>query len=216
MAAVKPYLLPDVCLIVMAKAPVPGQVKTRLIPTLGQENTAKLYRNMLRETSGKMLRSRICPIQIWCYPNVKHPDFVGLEQQGANLFQQRGNDLGERMHNALAQVLQTFKAAVIIGCDCPLMSPVIVQTAFTELSGETFDTVMGPAEDGGYYLLGLKKAEQSLFQNVSWGTARVLDQTRYRLTRLGWRWSELNTLWDLDRPEDFSRFQKLNPSLNGD
>ena len=158
MAAVKPYLVPDVCLIVMAKAPVPGQVKTRLIPTLGQENTAKLYRNMLRETSGKMLRSRICPIQIWCYPNVKHPDFVGLEQQGANLFQQQGNDLGERMHNALAQALQTFKAAVIIGCDCPLMSPVIVQTAFTELSGETFDAVMGPAEDGGYYLLGLKKS----------------------------------------------------------
>ena len=216
MAASSPYLLPDICLIIMAKAPVPGQVKTRLIPTLGQENAAKLYRTLLRETTGKMLESRICPMQIWCHPNVEHPDFLGLEQQGASLFQQQGNDLGERMHHALAQALQISTSVVVIGCDCPLMTPEFVQTAFADLSGETFDAVLGPAEDGGYYLLGLKKTEQSLFQNVSWGTAEVLHQTRNNLIELGWRWSELNTLWDLDRPEDFSRFQKLNPNLNRD
>ncbi len=200
----------------MAKAPIPGQVKTRLIPTLGQENAAKLYRTMLRQTSGTMLGSRICPIQIWCYPSVEHPDFVGLEHRGANLFQQQGNDLGERMHTALAQALRTFNAAIVIGCDCPLMRLETVQTAFTELSRETFDAVLGPAEDGGYYLLGLKKSEQSLFQNVSWGTSEVLHETRNNLNELGWRWSELNTLWDLDRPEDFSRFQKLNLNLTRD
>ena len=194
----------------MAKAPVPGQVKTRLLPTLGQENATKLYRTMLRETTRNMLESQTCPVHVWCYPNVEHPDFKALEQQGAHLFQQQGNDLGERMHNALAHTLKTFHAALVIGCDCPLMSPVIVQTAFAELSGETFDAVLGPAEDGGYYLLGLKKPAPSLFRNVSWGTAEVFHQTQNNLDKLGWRWSELNTLWDLDRPEDFFRFQKLN------
>jgi len=197
----------------MAKAPVSGQVKTRLIPFLGQEKATKLYRKMLSDTTCLMLRSKICPIQIWCHPTTEHPDFLILKQQGSWLFQQKGNNLGDRMYTALDQALKSFQFVVVIGCDCPLMSHEIVQKAFAELAKENLDAVLGPAEDGGYYLLGLKKPAPSLFQNISWGTAHVMDQTRNNLRKMDWQWSELDTLWDLDRHEDFSRLLKLNPRL---
>lgn len=199
------YRVEDGCLVIMAKAPVPGRVKTRLIPAIGAASAATLHRQMLWEVTTKMLRSNICPIQLWCDPTIDHPDFYALEKAGAHLFTQSGKDLGDRMAHALTTALKEFRAAAVIGCDCPGLSPDVIYRTFGKLDDKTIDVVLGPAEDGGYYLLGASKPCRGLFRDITWGTSNVLAQSRAKLLSLGCRWHELETLWDLDEVEDLRR-----------
>jgi rSAM/selenodomain-associated transferase 1 len=122
---------------------------------------------------------------------------------GASLSEQCAGDLGMRMHHAFEHALGAA-GALLIGSDCPaLTARHLRQGARTLAQGA--DAVLVPAEDGGYALIGLTRAEFRVFEAVQWGTERVLDQTRDRLRELGWRWVELDTLWDVDRDADYER-----------
>ena len=108
------------------------------------------------------------------------------------------------MQHALIQVLRGNKQVLVVGTDCPLIDKTYLNSAFEALQHGN-GVVLGPAEDGGYVLIGMKRFNYALFAGISWGTDRVLEQTRAALVRTGWTWSELEPLWDIDRPDDLYR-----------
>ena len=116
-------------------------------------------------------------------------------------------DLGARMHRAFKRVLQEHEAAILIGSDCPALRPADLRAAARALRAGA-DAVLAPAEDGGYSLIGLRRVSRRLFDGIAWGGPQVMAQTRRRLRALGWRWRELRTLWDVDRPEDVARLRR--------
>ena len=117
------------------------------------------------------------------------------------MFQQFGNDLGLRMNNALANVLDQYGSAILIGCDCPEYSHAYFDRGFLALE-QGADVVLGPARDGGYVLVGLRQAEELIFRGMDWGTDAVLQQTRECISALGLNYHELETLQDIDEPQD--------------
>lgn len=198
------YRYPEAALVVMAKAPLPGRAKTRLIPALGAVGAARLQAELLRAIVGILLQARLCPVQIWCEPGTGHPDFAALAGEDARLETQHGADLGERMANAARKALDTARYAAIIGTDVPELDPAYVESALRALRAGR-DAVLGPVEDGGYCLLGLRRVEDALFRGIAWSRPQVAEETRRRLRALGWVFEELPMLWDVDRPEDLPR-----------
>ena len=189
---------------VFARAPEPGEAKTRLIPALGAEGAARLHRRLVEDTVRTARQARIGPVTMWCTPDPSHPDLVALaERHGAGLATQRGAGLGERMHDALRDGLSTCRGALVVGSDCPFLTAADLADAASLLAAGR-DAVIGPASDGGYYLLAVKRADEALFSAIAWGTSGVLQATRARMQRLGWHWSELATKSDIDRPEDLA------------
>ena len=142
-------------------------------------------------------------MECWCAPDTGHEIFqAASDKLGLPLHRQIGADLGERMAYAARRALEGTQAVILIGGDCPVLQPDHLRQVLEWLAGDV-DAVLGPAEDGGYVLLGLRKYDPLLFEGISWGEDRVLSATRERLQRLGWRWNMLETLWDLDRPADW-------------
>jgi len=200
---------PDSRLLIFAKAPEPGQVKTRLAPVLGDAGAAGFYRDLLSGTIDRFARAGLCPVVCWCSPDTRHEVFRrAAAEQGVELRQQRGDDLGARMAWAARDALGAAAAVVLIGGDCPVLGPDHLGRVLEWLHMSGVDAVLGPAEDGGYVLLGLRHFDPSLFEGIAWGGPRVLAATRQRLQRLGWRWKELEPLWDIDRPEDLARYRR--------
>ena len=117
---------------------------------------------------------------------------------------QTGTNLGERMSNAFTEALQSSKYALIIGTDCPALTVKHLNQTFEKLNTD-FDVVIGPAEDGGYVLIGVRKANKVLFENINWGTEQVFEQTMFNLSMLKWKSYLLDELWDIDTPEDLHR-----------
>ena len=196
---------PSAHILIFAKAPIPGQVKTRLVPLLGAAAAARLHHALVAQTVQRVQASALAPLQLWCAPSTEVPLFDELKQNvGLELYAQRGADLGARMLHAFTFALQSAEMAVVIGTDWPALDPEMIATALQRLQHGD-DAVLGPAEDGGYVLLGLRRVDARLFTDIAWGSAQVLEQTRERLRQLQWQWSELATSWDLDRPEDFKR-----------
>ncbi len=199
------YRYPNAVLAVLAKAPVPGLAKTRLIPALGPEGAARLHADLLRMIVSRLLAARLCPVRLCCHPDTDHPEFAALAADGAQLERQLGTELGERMATAARHALERAHYAILIGTDIPELDPGYVESAIQALRvGQ--DAVLGPVEDGGYCLLGLRRREDTLFWNMAWSTAEVAAETRRRLRHLGWRWHELPVLWDVDGPEDLPRY----------
>jgi rSAM/selenodomain-associated transferase 1 len=189
---------------VFAKAPVAGEVKTRLAPVLGPAAAASLQAGLVRHALALANGSGVGPVELWCAPDASHDFFARCEREfHVPLKEQRGADLGERMHNAVAEALQEGWPVVIIGADCPAMTVAHLRLAGQGLS--THDVVIAPAEDGGYVLIGLSKMVPEIFEGVDWGAAAVMTQTRARLQAASANWVELPTLWDVDRPEDYAR-----------
>ncbi len=187
-----------------ARAPVPGAVKTRLIPALGATGAAALYAQLLERTLTTTCTAAVAPVDLWCAPDSGDPAFATAKVRwGVILHDQTQGDLGERMHQALGAALKGGQRAVLVGCDCPALSAADLDAAFAAL--DDHDVVLGPAEDGGYALIGVRRLSPVLFEGIEWGGDRVLRQTRSRLVALGWRWHELPMLWDVDRPEDLTR-----------
>lgn len=112
------------------------------------------------------------------------------------------------MHRAFDRALRTADAVVLIGTDCPVLQASDLHAAVRALQGGA-DAVLSPAEDGGYALIGLRRVSAHLFSEIDWGSTSVMESTRQRLRELGWRWRELRTVWDVDRPEDYERLQRL-------
>lgn len=195
-------------LLVFARNPVVGQVKTRLIPGLGAQAAALVYERMLRDTLACALLACAHRRHLWVDRAPVCSDLVQLAADaGMPVRIQQGADLGERMHNALSRSLADADLAVLIGSDCPEFDPAYLDSAFAALSRH--DVVLGPANDGGYVLIGLRHTERTLFDGIPWGTGQVLEATRVRLRRLGWRWHELPPRQDVDTVADLARFPRL-------
>jgi len=109
-----------------------------------------------------------------------------------------------------AAALKNAKAVIIIGADCPVMTPTYLQQAAAAMNAGT-DAVIGPSEDGGYVLLAIKRANKKLFTDISWGSHTVRNETLSRIRALNWQSHQLDTVWDVDRPEDWERWQRISP-----
>ena len=191
--------------IVFAKAPEPGAVKTRLVPVLGAEGAAALHAELVQRTLETMRAASFERLQLHCAPGVADP-FFGLcaDRYGVALEPQAAGDLGVRMRCAFDTALATHSRALLTGTDCPALSLRHLRQAETALR-DGADAVFVPCEDGGYALIGLRRVDESLFNGITWGGPDVMAQTRARLQTLGWKWRELEFLWDVDRPEDYQR-----------
>ncbi len=209
MASIMTYKYPNAVLMIFCKAPIPGQVKTRLIPELTAGQAAELHIELSTKTLQRAIQSRLCPIQLWCSPTTGH-DFFSESEAAYPLVlkQQQGAGLGERMHHAFCSALADYSLALLMGCDCPSLIEQDLEQALTALSQQN-EVVLAPAEDGGYVLIGLNRPHPELFDNMPWGTTRVLDETRNRIERHKLRHHELSEQWDVDTPEDLERYRAL-------
>jgi uncharacterized protein len=194
--------------IVFAKAPVPGQVKTRLAPTLGDAGAAHLATCMLRHAVDQAIRAGIGPVTLCVAPDTSHPLWTELAaQHGLHQVAQGDGDLGERMARALGRVLassettlDTSRGALLIGTDAPALDSSYLQQAAAAL--DTHDAVFGPTADGGYVLVGLRHPVPSLFDGMCWSHDRVMHDTRSRLASAGLNHAELPVLHDVDVAAD--------------
>ena len=198
-------------LIIFTRYPEPGKTKTRMIPALGAEGAAKLQRKLTEHTlqQAKVLRSsRSVFLEV---------HYVGGNQQlmeqwlGDNLtyYSQQQGDLGQKMCSAFTKAFAAGNERVVtIGIDCPDLNELLLNRAFELLKQK--DLVLGVAEDGGYYLIGLSRLICELFVGISWGSDRVLAQTKNIADRLGLNTDYLPPLNDIDRPEDLSIWEKYD------
>ena len=197
-------------LILFARFPVAGKAKTRLIPALGAEGSAALHRRLV-------LRTLRTAHALFAAQNVELE--IRFAGDDANEMQhwlgdgwlcrpQCEGDLGQRMAGAFADSFREGSpATVIIGSDCPTLTPEVLADAFIALGKKT--VVFGPATDGGYYLIGLTQLVPELFQNIAWGTETVLAQSLLILERTRIRPAQLQPLDDLDRPEDVTAWRRI-------
>lgn len=200
---------PDAEILVMARAPVAGAAKTRLIPALGAAGAATLHAYLVERLLGELCEAAIAPITLCCTPDTTHPFFIHCrDHYGVSLQPQQGEDLGERLHHALSQALQQRCSALVVGCDIPQLGAGDISAAFAALE-QGSEAAVSPTEDGGYALLALRQSAAELFDGVEWGSDCVMAQTRQRLSSLGWNWRELREQWDVDRPEDLLRLCRL-------
>ena len=176
----------DVAILVFSRAPVPGQVKTRLVPRLGEWRAARLHARLTRHALSTARAAACGPVELY------------------DTSKQRGASLGERMHRALVHALRCNRGAIIIGADCPALRPRDLRRAARWLAGGC-EVVLAPAEDGGYALIGAKRVSPLLFSGVGWGGPDVYETTVRKLVSLGYRWRSLERVWDVDRPEDLER-----------
>ncbi len=194
-----------VAVAVLAKAPLPGFAKTRLIPALGAEGAALLQARLIEHAVATACAARIGPITLWAAPDESHPLFRAIAARlGIALARQGGGDLGARM---LAAIAAAATSTLVIGTDCPALTSGHLRAA-ADILRRGIDAAIIPAEDGGYALIGLRSPAQALFSDMHWSAPTVMDETRRRLKRLGLTWREPVTLWDLDVPEDLERLRK--------
>jgi rSAM/selenodomain-associated transferase 2/rSAM/selenodomain-associated transferase 1 len=197
-------------LILFTRYPVPGRVKTRLIPTLGPEGAARLQRRLtlcaLR--SAEALRARFgIDVEIH-FDGASESSMRHWLGDRFGFWPQVEGDLGRRMAGAFEKSFRVgTQAVVIIGADCPELTPDILAEAFSRL--RQHPVVLGPSKDGGYYLIGLRQPTPQLFLGVEWGTGTVLASTLQILEELDIRPFLLGTLNDIDRPEDLLAWRRV-------
>lgn len=195
---------------VLAKAPVPGLAKTRLIPALGAAGAARAQRGFALQTLATARAAATGPVALWCAPDVRHRFFAALRtRHGVACEPQPGGDLGVRMGTVVRRHFASTSSMplLIVGTDCPVLTPAHLQQAADVLQNN--DAVLIPAEDGGYVLIGLSRPLPPVFEGIAWSTPQVLMQTRERLLAAGASWQELPMLWDVDEPVDWVRWQRL-------
>lgn len=188
---------------VFAKAPVAGAVKTRLIPVLGAEGAAQLHATLAHHALATAREANPAMLQLWCSPDASHPFFPECAAHfGCELHTQRGADLGARMAHTFAD----HAPLILIGSDCPALRASHLAQAWHALQSN--DAVFAPAEDGGYVLVGLARPAPPVFDGIDWGGGDVMRETRRRIVATALRSVELETLWDVDRPEDYRRLKE--------
>lgn len=201
--------LPDAALrrvqvAVLAKAPLPGLAKTRLIPALGSAGAARLQRTLTCSTLRCVTAADLGRVTLWCAPHREHRFFRALQRMtGVNCLDQPDGDLGARMHAAFCHHCRQGPV-LLVGTDCPALRPGHLRAAARALI-EGADAVFHPAEDGGYVLVGLRTPQPTLFEAMPWSTPQVMAETRLRAQAAGLRLAERETLWDVDLPADLER-----------
>lgn len=204
---------PNGRILIFAKAPIPGFAKTRLIPALGAQGAADLHARFIHRTVTLAVEGRLAPVELWTCGGEGVEFFDAFQSViDGPMHVQTGADLGARMSHALEQALGHADFAVLIGTDCPVLGYADLDRACAALATGC-DVVLGPAEDGGYVLIGLRRSDPSLFENIAWGTSDVLRQTRERIHQRGLSCHELATLWDVDHPQDLERLATAVPSV---
>lgn len=201
------YRFPEARILVFAKAPLIGRVKTRLISAVGAMRAMRLYRLMLASVLQRLADARIAPIEIHAAPDARHPWLRRLAGRvGASLAPQVEGDLGRRMAWAARHAHRDADMVLLIGADGVWLCPQELSSAFSRLqAGAT--AILGPADDGGYVLLGLRRGfDARVFQGLPWGGPRVAAITRARLRLAGVAWGELSSRPDLDTPRDLRRW----------
>jgi len=202
----------ECALVVFSKAPEAGKVKTRLISELGSEGAASLYMKLVKKTLLTASQSSLKNVILYCAPDDNHPFFVSCATDfNLELQTQKGFDLGDRMSNAMMNSLKSYRAAIIIGCDCPELSVDDLNSAAEKLANGN-NIVLGPSEDGGYYLIGLTQYRAELFADIVWRKSDVLSTTRNRIKMLDIEAFELPMHWDVDQPDDYYRYLDFNNS----
>ena len=195
-----------ITIAVLAKAPLPGLVKTRLIPVLGAHAAAILQERLTERAVATAFAAAIGPVTLWTAPDETHPSFHDLAERSALRFRrQPDGDRGDRMLAALAAA---GGPALVIGTDCPALAVEHLRAAAEHLRHGA-DIVTIPAEDGGYVLIGAWRPLPGLFSDMPWGTAAVMAETRQRLAAGGLTGRELAPLWDVDRPDDLDRMREM-------
>ena len=197
----------------MAKAPLPGTVKTRLVPPLTAGQAAELYRALLLDQLAQLKNLPSAARYLAYAPDGAETIFRELGGSTYHYITQSGEDLGARMKNLFADLWRCgHRNAVVIGSDLAALPLQILNDAFTRLSRKETQVVLGPSEDGGYYLMGMKQPVPELFDNMTWSHARVLAETTERLNALGLSYDLLPSWFDLDRVEDLRRLRGLRDS----
>jgi uncharacterized protein len=189
-------------LIVMAKAPVPGFAKTRLIPALGADGAARLAQRLLEHTLQAARAARFDAVTLACAPDTTHAAFTAQAQQGGvELVPQGDGDLGARMQRQFERAFaQRAERVMIIGTDAPALDATVLRRAAQGLANT--DAVFVPAADGGYALIGLSRVLPALFNDMPWSTGAVMAVTRERLLRAAVHHTELPVVHDIDEPAD--------------
>ena len=191
-------------IIIFAKAPQAGRAKTRLIPALGGEGAARLAQRMLQATLATAQAAAIGPLQLCLSPPPGDPAWAEFAwPTGVELRDQGDGDLGQRMARAVEAGVQQGIPVLLIGTDCPQLTPALLRQAAEALSHH--DSVLFPASDGGYVLLGLRHSHPRVFAEITWSSASVASSTRERLAELGWSLFEGPVLDDIDCPEDLPK-----------
>jgi len=198
-----------VAVAILAKAPVPGRAKTRLIPAIGAHAAAVLQERLTERAVETACAADVGPVTLWCSPTLDQASFQELAWRfPVVLKQQPDGDLGDRMLGAIAA---QNGPTLVIGTDCPALGAEHLRAAAQAL--DDADIVLIPAEDGGYVLIGARAVHLELFSGIAWGTPKVLTETRARTTALGLKAVELPTLWDVDTEADLARCEKLFPKM---
>ena len=193
-------------LIVFTRYPEPGKAKTRLIPVLGEDGASNLHRQMTEHTLSQVreLQSdRATRVEVYFTggDQLLMQDWLGTDI----IYQPQGEgDLGQRMKSAFQTAFAAgMEGVAIVGTDCPGLDAKIMGQAFEQLNGH--DLVLGPATDGGYYLIGLRRVIPELFAGINWGTSQVREKTVAIAISLGLAVAYLPPLFDVDRPEDLAK-----------
>ncbi len=193
--------------IAFSKEPKPGTVKTRLSPQIPPEGAAYIYEALLWDTIDILIALKEAEKYIFFTPD-DSSYFLDLERSGFRVIPQTSGSLGDRMAKAISLIIEeTGLPAMITGTDCPLLSPALIRKCASLF--ETHDAVLGPSEDGGYYLIGLKTFTPRPFENIPWSTDRVFSTTLEALEKNGLKVATGEMLFDVDRPEDIIKYARL-------
>ncbi|MBK9247380.1 MAG: TIGR04282 family arsenosugar biosynthesis glycosyltransferase [Ignavibacteria bacterium] len=204
-------------LLVFARYPHLGKVKTRLAASIGDVNAKEFYTSCAELTYQNMY-SMTDEVDVTIYYSERldeylMKDWVDMFSESNSIIPQSGNDLGERMKNAFMQTFDRFphQSAIIIGTDTPDITPEIILQAKHLL--ESHDVVIGPANDGGYYLLGMNTLHASLFESIDWSTPKVYEQTIQKAEKLNCNVAILEQLTDIDTVDDMQLWLQQSTSL---
>jgi len=204
-------------LIIFARYPEPGKSKTRLIPALGPQGAACLGREMTRQAlrwAGELVGARSVSVDV-CFAGGDEALMQHCFGDRFGFLPQAAGDLGERMRGAFESAFQAGAArVVIVGTDCPHLSAQVVATAFDRLAES--DVVLGPATDGGYYLIGLRRPAPELFARIPWGSSAVLEETLGASEAANLSTVLLEPLPDVDRPEDLAVWDRARGQARAD
>lgn len=199
-----------VSIVILAKAPIPGFAKTRLIPAIGAHAAAVLQERLTERTVATALAAGIGPVTLCCDPDATHDTFLKMvTRMKITLRPQPPGDLGTRM---LAAVATSTGPVLVIGTDCPALTEAHLRSAAMALRDGN-DVVLIPAERGGYVLLGMREAQPRLFSNIAWGGSSVLADTRARIVEQRLMLVERPPLWDVDTEIDLARLESEFPEL---
>ena len=195
----------ETAIAILAKAPVPGTVRTPLIPLLGAESAATLYERCTDHAIAAAIEADIGPVELWCRPTMLNSFFAEMARKHPITLRVQGSgDLGMRLFRTFEALLSAHPHAIVMGSNCPAVMSVHLRMAAEALE-EGFDAAFVPMENGRCALGALRKASEEVFKDLSWTTGSAMDAMVSRLRDARWRWLDLPALWDLDAPGGFAR-----------